>query len=374
MSIQRAVLFSSLVKPFYRRNAGLLCFFFFIMTLAVGRANGVGLLEYHYSLIKGVMTNVSFLVAVFAFWSLYALKCAQFIAGSLRKPEFSWLYLLSLTNARSLYWLLLGAQLVLFVPVLSYVIVMVAVGYHEHWYLQSNGVILFNAVICVISAWWYFYLLHKPGATGIQWKLPSLLKQPSYVNFLTRYIFEKGKVLFLVIKLYNCTVLYLMLGGRNPNRDQDLRMEALLFSIGMLGHGILIHRLKEVENVRMTFYRGLPISLGRRFARYAWFYACLFIPETVTILARTPAFLHYSEACFLIFFGYGILLLLNSLQLYNYTGLKDYLKTVAQIFFAVIIAMIVRRVYELSILFFLLSVILFFRRYYRFDPRQNNVL
>jgi hypothetical protein len=374
MNTQRAVLFSSLVKPFYRQNAALLCFFTFMMTLAVGRANMVGLLEYHYSLIKGMLTNVSFLVTVLAAWLLYAIKCAQFIADTLRKPAFSYLYLASLTNARKLYGLLLLVQLVLFLPVLSYVFFIVKVGYREHWYVQSNTVILFNLVVCALSAGWYFYLLQRPGTAGIKWKLPAFLKQASYINFLARYIFEKDKVLFLVTKLYNCVVLYLMLDGRNPARDQDLRMETLFFSVGMLGHGVLIHRLKEMENTRLSFYRGLPIPLGRRFARYSWFYFCLFVPEVVIILMRTPAFLSYSEAGFFIFFGYSILLLLNSLQLYNYPRLKDYLITVAQLFFAVIIAMIVRHVYELAFLFSGMAVIIFFARYYRFDPQQKNVL
>ena len=165
-----------------------------------------------------------------------------------------------------------------------------------------------------------------------------------------------------------------MLENRNPAKEEDLRMFVLFFSIGMLGHGVLIHRLKEVENNQLEFYRGLPISVGKRFGGYAWLYFCLFIPEIVTIATRTPAFLYYSEAFFFMFFGYGILLLLNSLQLYNYTGLKDYLKTVMQVFFAVIIAMVVRRLYELSFLFFTLAVVLFFIRYYRFEPRQKNDL
>lgn len=376
MNIQRRVLFSSLVKPFYRQHAVLFCFFFYMMTLAVGRANGVGLLEYHYSLIRGMLTNPPFLLAVLVAWLLYAIKCSQFIALTLRKSAFSYLYLLSLENGKKVYWLLLQVQLVLFLPVFSYLIFIVKVGYREHWNIQTNGILLFILTVCAISAWRHLYLLRNPAALhfSTRWKLPVLLKPTHYINFLFRSILENSKVLFLLIKGYNCITLYLMLDGRNPVRDQDLRMEALFFSIGMLGHGVLIHRLKEMENEQLAFYRGLPVSLGRRFAQYAWFYFCLFIPELIIILFRTPSFLSYSECCFLIMLGYGILLLLNSLQLYNYSGLKDYLKTIVQIFFAVIIAMIVRQLYALTFLFLVLSVIIFFRRYYRFEPMPDNAL
>jgi hypothetical protein len=126
-----------------------------------------------------------------------------------------------------------------------------------------------------------------------------------------------------------------------------------------------------MENTGLSFYRNLPVSVSRRFARYGWFYFCLFIPEIITLATRTPTCLTYAEAGFFIFFGYGILLLLNSLQLYNYTNLKNYLVNVAQLFFAVIIAMVTRQLFALSIIFFALAVILFFHRYYRFEPQQN---
>lgn len=373
MSIQRSLLFKSLVAPYYRQNAALLCFVYYIMTLGVGRANGVGMLEYHYALIRGMLTAPSFLITVFALWLVYAVKCAQFVASSLHKPAFSYLYQLLLVDTKKVYRLLLQVQLMLFLPVLSYLVFVMGIGFHEHWYIPATLALLFNIVVCVAGAGWYLYLLKRPGAFPFQikWKWPSILKRKYYVSFLLRYVLEKGKMLFLVTKLYNCAALYLMLAGRDPARHSDIRMMALFFSAGMLGHGILIHRLKEIENTGMSFYRSLPVSVSRRFAQYCLFYFCLFLPEIITIVARTPSCLQYEEAGFFIFFGFGILLLLNSLQLYNYPNLKSYLVNVTQLFFAVIIAMVSRQLYALSIIFFALAIILFFHRYYRFEPQQN---
>jgi hypothetical protein len=373
MSIQRSLLFRSLVAPYYRQNATLLCFVYYIMTLGVGRANGVGMLEYHYALIKGMLTAPSFLITVFALWLAYAIKCAQFVAGNLQKPAFSYLYQLLLVDPKKVYRLLLQVQLMLLLPVLSYLVFVMGIGFHEHWYLPATLALLFNIVVCVAGAAWYLYLLQRPGAYPLQikWEWPSILKRKYYVSFLLRYVLEEGKVQFLVTKLYNCAALYLMLAGREPARHSDIRMMALFFSAGMLGHGILIHRLKEMENTGLSFYRSLPVSVSRRFAQYCWFYFCVFIPEIITIISRTPSCLTYGEAGFFIFFGFGILLLLNSLQLYNYPNLKSYLVNVTQLFFAVIIAMVCRQLYALSIIFFGLAVILFFFRYYRFEPQQN---
>src|ERR1044072_8068905 len=119
-----------------------------------------------------------------------------------------------------------------------------------------------------------------------------------------------------------------MLAGRDPARHSDIRMMALFFSAGMLGHGILVHRLKEMENTGLSFYRSLPVSVNRRFAQYGWVYFCFFFSEIITLISRVPSCLTYAEAGFFIFFGYSILLLLNSLQLYNYPNLKSYLVNV----------------------------------------------
>lgn len=127
-------------------------------------------------------------------------------------------------------------------------------------------------------------------------------------------------------------------------------------------------------STQLSFFRGLPVSLATRFAHYACFYFLVFIPDAIMLASLSPDHLYYSEAFFLIFFGYSLLLLLNSLQLYDYKGIKDYLKVVVQLFLVIIVAIIPKRVHELSMLFFLLSVIIFCRRYYRFEPKQINVL
>jgi hypothetical protein len=369
MSIPQRLFFKSLVKPYYRQNAGLLGGLFFIMFLAVGKANGVGVLEYHYSLIQGMMINPTFLAVVMAAWLAYAAKCAQFIALTLRKQEFSYLYMLSQVNVRKAYLLLLQVQLTLFLPVLAYLIIILGVGYHKHWYAQSALVLIFNISVCLVSACWYLHLLRNPESVPyvIKWKMPSLFKRKYYGGFLIRYVLASCKVLFIVIKFYSCGVLYLMVADRNPAKE-DLRMVLLFYSVGVLGHGVLIHRLKEMENTRLSFYRGLPISLAGRYAQYGWFYFFIFIPEMVTIASLTPAFLQFPESSFLVFFGLSILLLLNSLLLFNFSGMADYLKAVAGMFFAIFIAMLAGVLHGLCILFFLLSVIIFFRRYYRHEP------
>ena len=368
--MKRTVLFKSLVKTFYRQNAGQLAFLFFFMVLSVGRANDVGLLEYHYSLIKGMLTNPSFLGVVLLAWCIYAWKCVRFVAFMLRRPEFSFLSLLSLPDGWQVYWLLLFVQGLLFLPVSLYAVVMLGVGFHEHWYGSTALVGVFILAVCGISAAWYLHLLRIPGMAirSLRWGRPFLGRQQSYGKFLIRYVLSTRKVLLVVIKLYSCGVLYLILRGNAPDR-YDLQMVLLFYSFGLLGHGVLIHLMKGMEAARLDFYRGMAVSLWGRFIQYGWFYLILLIPEILTIASLTPGSLRYPDAVLLVLWSYSILLLLNSLHLYSFSRMMDYLKVIGCIFFVIYLGVLMGIWVWLTLLFLSLAVAIFFGRYY--SPRAN---
>ncbi len=278
--MKRYLLISSIIKPFYRENAGLLVFLYFIMFLAVGQANGVGLIDYHYSLIRGMLANYSFLFAVHVVWLIYALRCVQFVRTTFQKPEFFYLRLLMLVDRRQLFTLLFRTQVLLFVPVLFYVLIITVVGFKDGFYLSSAIVLFSNLVICTLCALEYLRLTQHQHQKISTW-LPGIMKPRFYFHFMIRYIQEECKALFLVIKIFSCGTLYLLLRERNPLNETDLRLPIFFYCTAVLTHSILIHRVKDLENLRLTFYRTFPIPLAHRFANYASFYFCLFVPEIV---------------------------------------------------------------------------------------------
>ena len=368
MSTIRTILIKSLVKPYYRKNAGLFVFLFFIMVLAVGRANEAGLLEYHAALIRGMMINLPIYIVVLVIWFLYGRKCIHFVEDTFRNPEFSYLNLLSQLSPIRLIGLLFLVQLILFLPVSLYGMIIVGVGFHNHWYLQAIFVIIYILAICLASAGWYFYLLKYPGKTNnlIRWRLRMPFLNTYYWSFLMRYLLTRRKALFISIKLYSCTTLYFMI--LNKGRiTSDLGMVILFFCFGMLLHGVLTYLFRELEETRLTFYRGLPVPLLKRFFEYALIYLFVFIPEIVTLLILTPSFLSFSEAITFLFFGYSILLFLNSLLFIKLFGKIEYLKIIVIYFFVVFISVLTGMIGVLTISTFIYSIYLFFRRYYLFE-------
>ena len=368
MNISRTILFKSLVKQFYRQNAGLLSFLLFMMVVVVGRANDAGLLEYHLSLIQGILVNPIIFLLVLLAWFLYAWKCKQFIALTLDRPEFSFLKILSFTKVVRVYRLLLEVQLLLFLPVILYAIIIAGVGFYKHWHQPVIWMLTYLLAICGISARWYLYLLQNPAAGGyrIRWQPPSLFRKRSYWSILIRYVLMNRKLLLLIIKIYSCGMLYLLLVNR-AEPSEDLKMILLFYSFGLLGHGILIRQIREMEETRLGFYRGMPLSLADRYLQYGCLYFFLFIPEMITTGWLTPTYLHYQDALLFIFFGCSSLLLLNSLLCVKSFRIAAFLKLSVIYFFLIFIAVLAGMVQWLILFSLILSVSLFFGRYYAYE-------
>ncbi len=368
MSATRTLLVKSLVKPFYRRNAGLLTFLLFMMLAAVGRANEAGLLEYHYSLIRGILMNPTILILVFSAWFLYAKKCEQFVAHTIRRQDFSFLNILSLMDRKRAYGLLLQVQVLIFLPVLLYSLVIAGVGFYNQWHAQVILVLLFNMGLCFTIAGRWLYILQNPATSrfALRLKIPSLHWERFYWSIFIRYILTERKLLLLIIKIYNCGILYMMLVNQTSD-GYDMSMVLLFFSFGILGHGIVIHQLRSLEEFRLGFYRGLPVSLFKRYLQYAWLYFLLYIPEIITLIRLAPVHLHFGDAFIFIFFGYSILLLLSSLLFIKFFNRVDYMKIIVGIFFIIFIGILIGIVLWLSVFTFALSAYIFFKSYYRFE-------
>jgi hypothetical protein len=355
------------VKQFYRQNAGLFAFLLFMLVVVVGRANDAGLLEYHLSLIEGMLVNPVIFLLVVLIWSLYAKKCEQFITRTLGRTEFSFLGILSFTGKGRLFLRLLEVQLLLFLPVILYAAIIAGVGFYKHWNQPVIWMLAYVVAVCLISAHWYLYLLQNPtaGPYRIRWRIPSLLRERFYWSILARYVLSKRKLLLLVVKIYSCSTLYLLL--KQTQAGDNLNMVFLFYSFGLLGHGILIRQIRKMEETRLDFYRGMPLSLLSRYLQYACLYFFLFVPEIITIGWLAPVYLHFPDALLFIFFGYGSLLLLNSFLCARPFGSIAFLKLCVTYFFLVFIAVLTDTLLWLILLSFILSIGLFFSRYYAFE-------
>jgi hypothetical protein len=373
MSITSTILIRSFVKPYYRQHAGFFIFIFIIFFGVVGVVDGAGILAFHYSLIRSILVNPSLLLLLLFLWTLYAKKCEQSILNVLWRPAFSFLNILSLLEKKILYRQMFAVQVLLFLPVIVYAIVICIVGIYHHVYIAGGIIFLFITSICLLSVKWYLYVILNPGLfTGLKSPVPSFKSTESaYWILFIRFIGKYKKLFFAGIKLFNCGILYGMLVNQTGTRSET-DMIILFYCLSILGHGLLIHQLRELEETKLTFYRSLPISLFKRFIQYVILYFILLLPEIITLGALTPKYLHYQYAFQLIFFGFSILLFLNSLLFIQFFSMKQYLKIILCIFFLIYLSVLTGYFFLFCIFLFLASGYIFFGRYYQYERQISS--
>jgi hypothetical protein len=367
MNITKTILIKSFVKPFYRQHAGLFIFLFTLMFGVVSVLDRAKFTDYHFFLIKGMLENPFLFLLVFFLWFLYTKKAEQFVVNTLRRPDYSFLHMLSLMDSKKIYWLLVWIQFLLFLPVTLYAMIIFATGIYLHEFAKCLIVLFYIITLCLICAKWYLFLIQNPGRplAKIAGKLSFRPSKMSYWSLFIRYILMDKKLLFLGIKIYSCCVLYLMVANQTPV-VYDLSMIILFFSLGILSHGLLIHQLRDLEETRLRFYRTLPLSRFKRFIQYGMIYFILLLPEFMTIAFLTRDFLHYKDALLFIFLSYSLLLFMNSLLFIHFFRMKDYLKIILCIFFAIYFCTLAAALPLLCIFLFISSMAIFYNRYYQF--------
>ena len=347
------------------------------MIASVGRANAAGLLEYHFTLIRAMLTDYKFLAFVLVAWLLYGLKCEQFMADKMQGKNYAFISVLNTKSTSFVFARMLQVQLMFFLPVILYAVICIWIGIVHQWYVHTIVVGLFILIVCLAGAWRYDRLIRK---NGIIRSVPLLkigfhfLKR-RYMHFVLQYISARLKMLFLAVKLFSCLFVFGMLLN-HTKEESDMSMFLLFYSFGLMGHGVLIYKIRQMEEFSLGFYRGLPVSLSTRLIQYAILCLILLIPEIIIIVLMTPVHLDYANALLLILFGWGILILLTSLLFVQLFKPFTYLKIVSVIYLMVFIAILTGLTVPFTICLFLISVYLFFQGYYRFEiaDRETTII
>jgi len=369
MSYPARILFQSLVKSFYRENAGAFLFFFTVLFFIVGDFHGAGIIEYHYSLITGILENNYFLLFVCFAWLLYARKCATYVSEILYKPEYAFLHILNYLGKTKRYALFFFTALLLLLPVLLYACLIIIVGWKRHFYATAILLVTYLVLLCAVSAARHVHQLNSqeriitPPAKKVSW-LTQLLT--TYPLVLIRFIAHKQLFVWLGIKIFTCGILY-AISRNNTLSSYDFSSVFWFFNFGIIANGILVYRIREFETSHLAFYRGVPVSLPKRLLEYSLVYFMLLLPELITLSKLVPVHLHYRDAGSFALSSYSLLLFLHSITFLRRFSMSTYLKIVLLIACIQFIFLIFASLTLLSLLFFLLAILLFLFRYYRFE-------
>ncbi|HSU49120.1 MAG TPA: hypothetical protein VLJ41_00955, partial [Segetibacter sp.] len=194
-----------LVNYFYRVNAGLFIFLFFVLF-------GLPQLPFafHYSLITGIVQSQTFLGLVMLIWLLYNLKCIAYIIQQLQHQQQSFLFVMNCLSLKKIYLYKLFVHLQVYLPVLLYSIAIFVVALKKQQYLCALEIMAFNCTVLLLTPFVYVFALQQRKFSTHLFFIPSLrlqLRKP-YFLFPLYFLFASRKQMLLITKAFSLFLLY----------------------------------------------------------------------------------------------------------------------------------------------------------------------
>jgi hypothetical protein len=353
------------IKPYYRQNSGL---FLFIFIVLFGVFPPGQQFTFHYHLIIGMLETPVFFILVLLLWLIYAVKTVLFVTDLLRGPEYSFINLLYLLDSKRLYTKLLKLQIGLYLPVFLYALAIIIIAFYKGAFLLGLIVIFFNIGICLMCSLFYYYFLQsKRNKIYLLASTGSLIKiRKPYFFFFISYLLYDLKSIFLASKLLSCGLLFRLLAQLDSDH-YDLRMPMMIFSVAIFGHSVLFYKFRKFEIGYLNWWRSLPIALVRRFLNYSCLCLIIFLPEIMGFFLLMPRPLHTGDAFTFMVYGYSLLLLVIGILFISEFSMAEFIKIMTGIFILAYFFILAGAIFWITLLFFMISVYLFFTRYYKFE-------
>jgi hypothetical protein len=282
-------------------------------------------LYFHFTLIKALLEIPAFMALVALAWLLYGLRVRRFVLDVLTDPDAVFLYKWNALSPGRILRHCLWVQAGLFLPVIGYMLMVVGVAIHQKAIPQAMGVLGYVNLLIGLAAWDMRRRLRYPGISAAVGKARRVGRRVPYWSILLRFLLVENKGVLAGIKIFGCSILYLLLRLQTPG-DYDLRMPFLVFSLAIFGHGVLIYRCRELELTRLYCYKALPVPGVIRFSQYALFCFLLILPEIAVLRWLTPHPVRLIDSLAFAALGYALLLLLNSILVAWTLTVADYLK------------------------------------------------
>ncbi|HEX2605802.1 MAG TPA: hypothetical protein VHK91_00420, partial [Flavisolibacter sp.] len=328
MNVVFRLLLKTIVKPFYRENAGILLFVTTIFFFIVNKVDGAELYEFQYSLARAVLGSLILLAVAGMFALLYVRKCSRFLRNRLQEPESEYLYALQVLIPVRKWRLQVLTAFLLMIPLLLYGLFIGYVAYRERGLMAALAVLFFLLVLMMGLTLTLNNRLNFPGHKRLKntsSEVPVAGFSRPYPLLLFRFVLHSHKAVWLASKLFTCSLLYLIVRN-NSLQEYDTGPAYLFYAIGILSNGVLIYKIRMFEESFLSFYRSAPRIMALRLADAGLLMGLVLLPEAITILTMVPVHLHGPDALGFLGAGFSVLCIMNSLSLMVHTGWKDFLK------------------------------------------------
>ena len=352
------VLNRCLVVEFYRQNAGFFGLLFLILFGFIKAGE-------HIAIGSFLVANPTTLVFLYLAWIAYEIKVMLFVIPAIAKKENSFLSVFSLLASWRKIKSTIAISLALSLPIMAYATFLVAIAIPHQLYGAIASVLLtLTAIVGALS----FILLRKLNEIPSEKSFISIrflrkVARPQWL-FFVEYLFRKDPVLLILSKVYSCLVVI----GASAlySTDQfDLRVMTTGVLLSFVGNTSIIHQYNWFIYQKQKFAFNLPIPYGKFFYNQLLTFIILLFPEMVIVLRYYPLAPHIADITGILLFGFGISLLICSIQLLKQQELSEF---IVRIFWLIVIStfLILFSIHPLILAFLYILIAMTIMYFWRF--------
>ncbi|MBL7748518.1 MAG: hypothetical protein JNM19_13875 [Chitinophagaceae bacterium] len=364
------ILSRSITLPFYRQNAGLLLFLFFL--LFGTQPSLYHILTFHYALIKSVLTLDSFFFLTLGVWALYAFKVIVFITGCLKKESYDFIFGMNEIDAVKKIWYLLQMMVLLLAPALLYGMVVITIAVKENLWTGASVVLLSMIVLLFLTTYIIYLIWEK--AKGLQEISKSKIILPviipvSLFRFCLRFIFQRQFLALLITKLLSFSIIYFF--TRIESQLFENRMLWLIFITALIGHSFIIYRVFHFIEQDLGLYRNMPVKATLLLFTLFLLYCILLLPEAWALLGVAINQHNWQDYGWMLLTGPSLLLLINSLLYTEDMKMEEFLKLLFGIWIVFILFSLSKNHWLIPLICILFGTIIFLLSYRRYEKNME---
>lgn len=280
MKAVRQVLIRTLVKEFYRANAG-----FFLLVLGLG----FGFLKTpeHLAIASALAYNPIYYLVLFGLWTLYSFKTLNFCFTAKRLPAYWFLTEISILKASKRKTLILYIQFLLLAPILAYSTFLAFVAFQQGQTGSALLVVVGNAIVLLVSG----HLLHGKVIQATDSSTTNTFRNWAsrlprwYSMFFIHHLFQRQGLALIINKLFSIGII---LGATMIFEVEgiDLRYLALGMLLSSAANAGFSLRHYEFEMNSMKIFRNLPSSKLNLFWKDSATYLLLSLPEIIVLFGN----------------------------------------------------------------------------------------
>jgi hypothetical protein len=168
-------------------------------------------------------------------------------------------------------------------PVLIYAAFIAAVGIATQQYLPVAEVILFHCAVLIGSTWVVLQRVNSLHERKTSKLLPAI-KWPWRKHFPFFYFGHLTNQLPFALLFTKAFSIFAIIGFMQITTDHyDNRTALMGLLFGLMAHSVIIFESRRLEENYLTFARGLPLPMFKRFGFLALFYGLLLLPELILL-------------------------------------------------------------------------------------------